>query len=87
MRKLLLAVCLTLALPILFSGQQRIKSPMPFVAAACENETMGNYCDSEPEPRHPLGTGNGNNPGITGRSIGSGASVIALMFLTWAMRL
>jgi hypothetical protein len=48
---------------------------------------MGNYCDSEREPRHPKRTGDGNDAGIAGTPIGSGAGIIALMFLTWAMRL
>jgi hypothetical protein len=40
MRKLLLAVCLTLALPVLFSGRQRIVNPISVTAVACDLATQ-----------------------------------------------
>jgi hypothetical protein len=60
---------------------------MALTAIACDMTSAGNYdCDSESEPRHPVGTSNGNKSGESG-PIGTGASIIALMFLTWAIRL
>jgi hypothetical protein len=90
MKKLFSAVFLILALPILFSGQQRIKSPTTLTAVACEMSNIGNYCDSERDPSRPFRTGKRNGSGESGTAgtpIGVGAGLIALMFLTWAMRL
>jgi hypothetical protein len=85
MRKVLLAVFLTVALPILFSGQQRANGPMASIAVACDMTSAGNFCVSESEPRHHLRNGNRNN---SDRSVPLEASIasIALMLLIWAMR-
>jgi hypothetical protein len=59
---------------------------MLIAAVACEATNAGNVCDSEREPRHPVRLGSGNNSSESGIAE-AGAGIIALMFITWAMRL